>query len=229
MKEILTPEEKKYLRSVSNYLKSLGVSTGNIEFDVESGWDTVDMNELTHFSNRYGAEVPEGLIKILKKIINHVVENDLAGHDIHEDSSWIRGEIDIDGDKQEITASEYWTEYGTHDEITNTFEDESEIFSELKELFKDGNVPEKLEVRFDGGGDSGYINSLFENTKIPVPAGIEDYCYTLLEQNFGGWEINEGSQGNFVFYLKDEIVELNFSENTEIGRTNTLYEEKFSN
>jgi hypothetical protein len=229
MKEILTPEEKKYLRSVSNYLKSLGVSTGNIEFDVESGWDTVDMNELTHFSNRYGAEVPEGLIKILKKIIDYVVENDLAGHDIHEDSSWMRGEIDIDGDRQEITASEYWTEYGTHDEITNTFEDEPEIFSELKELFKDGNVPEKLEVRFDGGGDSGYINSLFENTKITVPAGIEDYCYTLLENNFGGWEINEGSQGNFIFYLKDEIVELNFSENTEIGKTNTLYEEKFSN
>jgi hypothetical protein len=229
MKEILTPEEKKYLRSVSNYLKSLGLNIGNIEFDVESGWDTVDMNELTHFSNRYGAEIPEGLVIILKKIIDHIHKNDLAFHDIHEDTSWIRGEIDIDGDKQEITASEYWTEYGTHDEITNTFEDEPEIFSELKELFKDGNVPEKLEVRFDGGGDSGYINSLFENTKIPVPAGIEDYCYNLLEQDFGGWEINEGSQGNFVFYMNDEIVELNFSENTEIGKTNTLYEEKFSN
>jgi hypothetical protein len=229
MKEILTPEEKKYLRSVSNYLKSLGLNTGNIEFDVESGWDTVDMNELTHFSNRYGAEIPEGLVIILKKIIDYIHENDLAFHDIHEDTSWIRGEIDIDGDKQEITASEYWTEYGTHDEITNTFEDEPEIFSELKELFKDGNVPEKLEVRFDGGGDSGYINSLFENTKIPVPANIEDYCYNLLEQDFGGWEINEGSQGNFVFYMNDEIVELNFSENTEIGKTNTLYEEKFSN
>jgi hypothetical protein len=229
MKGILTPEEKKYLRSVSNYLKSLGTSVGNIEFDVESGWDTVDIIELNQFSNNYRADIPAGLIKILKKIINYIHENDLAFHSIGDDSNWIRGEIDIDGDKQEITASEYWTEYGTHDEITNTFEDESEIFSELKELFKDGNVPEKLEVRFDGGGDSGYINSLFENTRIPVPAGIEDYCYTLLEQNFGGWEINEGSQGNFVFYLKDEIVELNFSENTEIGRTNTLYEEKFSN
>jgi hypothetical protein len=229
MKEILTPEEKKYLRSVSNYLKSLGLNIGNIEFDVESGWDTVDMNELTHFSNRYGAEIPEGLVMILKKIIDHIHKNDLAFHDIHEDTSWIRGEIDIDGDKQEITASEYWTEYGTNDEITNTFEDEPEIFSELKELFKDGNIPEKLEVRFDGGGDSGYINSTFEGTNIPVPTIIEDYCYTLLEQNFGGWEINEGSQGNFVFYLKDEITELNYSENVEIGKTNTLYEEKFSN
>ena len=89
MKEILTPEEKKYLRSVSNYLKSLGVNTGNIEFDVESGWDSVNWEEITQFSNRHGAEIPEGLIKILKKIINYVVEDDLAGHDIHEDSSWI--------------------------------------------------------------------------------------------------------------------------------------------
>jgi hypothetical protein len=229
MKEILTPEEKKYLRSVSNYLKSLGVNTGNIEFDVENGWDEVNWDEITQFSNRHGAEIPEGLIKILKKIINYVVKNDLAGHDIHEDSSWMRGDIEIDGDRQEITASEYWTEYGTHDEITNTFEDEPEMFSELKELFKDENIPEKLEVKFDGGGDSGYIHSTFEGTDIPVPANIEDYCYTLLEQGFGGWEINEGSQGNFVFYLKDEITELNFSENTEISQMNTLYEEKFSN
>jgi len=229
MKEILTSEEKKYLRSVSNYLKSLGVNTGNIEFDVESGWDSVNWEEITQFSNRHGAEIPEGLIKILKKIIDYVVEDDLAGHDIHEDSSWIRGEIDIDGDRQEITASEYWTEYGTNDEITNTFEDEPKIFSELKELFEDGNIPEKLELTFNGGGDSGFIESNFNNTNIPVPAGIEDYCYTLLEQGFGGWEINEGSQGSFVFYMKDEITELNFSENIEIGRTNTLYEEKFSN
>jgi hypothetical protein len=227
MKEILTPEEKKYLRSVSNYLKSLGLNIGNIEFDVESGWDTVDMNELTHFSNRYGAEIPEGLVIILKKIIDYIHENDLAFHDIHEDTSWIRGEIDIDGDKQEITASEYWTEYGTHDEITNTFEDESEIFSELKELFKDGNVPEKLEVRFDGGGDSGYINSLFENTKIPVPAGIEDYCYTLLENDFGGWEINEGSDGVFIFNFNDSTVTLEHTYNTEENQTDTLYEESF--
>jgi len=229
MKEILTPEEKKYLRSVSNYLKSLGVNTGNIEFDVESGWDSVNWDEITQFSNRHGAEIPEGLIKILKKIINYGVEDDLAGHDIHEDSSWIRGEIDIDGDRQEITASEYWTEYGTNDEITNTFEDEPKIFSELKELFEDGNIPEKLELTFNGGGDSGFIESNFNNTNIPVPARTENYCYTLLEQGFGGWEINEGSQGSFVFYMKDEITELNFSENIEIGRTNTLYEEKFSN
>jgi hypothetical protein len=229
MKGILTPEEKKYLRSVSNYLKSLGTNVGNIEFDVESGWDTVDANELTHFSNMYRAEVPAGLIKILKKIIDYVHENDLAFHDTPDDLSWIRGEIDIDGDTQEITVSEYWTEYSTNDTITNTFEDEPEIFMELKELFENGNVPEKLEVRFDGGGDSGYIHSTFEGTNISVPANVEDYCYTLLERFFGGWEINEGSQGNFVFYLKDEITELNYSENTEIGKTNTLYEEKFSN
>jgi len=229
MKGILTPEEKKYLKSVSNYLKSLGIPTGNIEFDVESGWDTVDSDELTHFSNHYRAEVPAGLVKILKKIIDYIQENNLAFHDIPDETSWIRGEIDIDCDRQEITASEYWTEYSTNDTITNTFEDEPEIFMELKDLFEDGNVPESLVVNFDGGGDSGYVNSTFEDTNIPVPTMIEDYCYTLLESNFGGWEINEGSQGNFVFYLKDEITELNYAENTEIGKTNTLYEEKFSN
>ena len=33
--KILTPEEKKYLRRVANYLGSLGMKDGNIEIDVD--------------------------------------------------------------------------------------------------------------------------------------------------------------------------------------------------
>ena len=36
MKGILTPEEKKYLRRVANYISSMGMYDGNIEFDIES-------------------------------------------------------------------------------------------------------------------------------------------------------------------------------------------------
>lgn len=37
----------------------------------------------------------------------------------------------------------------------------------------------------------------------------------MVENHFGGWEINEGSQGRFVFNADDGNLELEFEENTE--------------
>lgn len=235
MKALLTDDDKKYLRRVSNYLKSLGINYGNIELGIEGGWDDVDWDEITHFSNNYTADVPEGLILILKKIVNYIVENNL-GEVYGSELEWFRGEFDIDTVRQEISISEFWTEYDTNDVVSSEFEDEPEVFETLNSLItetekeiKHFRAPKELTVRFEGSGDSGYLNDNFENTILTLPASIEDWCYTELENNFGGWEINEGSSGNFVFNLEDKTVTLNYYENVEVGRTNTLYEEKFSN
>ena len=37
--QVLTPEDKKYLRKVSNYLNSLGMRDGSVEIDVDSPWN----------------------------------------------------------------------------------------------------------------------------------------------------------------------------------------------
>ena len=42
MKALLTDDDKKYLRRVSNYLKSLGINYGNIEIGIEGGWDDIE-------------------------------------------------------------------------------------------------------------------------------------------------------------------------------------------
>jgi hypothetical protein len=210
-------------------LNSLGIKYGNIEIGIEGGWDNIEWREITHFSNNYNADIPEGLILILKKIVNYVVENDL-GEVYGSELEWFRGEFDIDTVRQEISVSEYWTEYDTNDVVSSEFEDEPELFETIDLLFFRGEKkPKELTVRFEGSGDSGYLNDNFENTMLTLPAGIEDWCYTTLENSFGGWEINEGSSGNFVFNLEDKTVTLNYYENIEVGRTNTLYEEKFSN
>ena len=51
-------------------------------------------------------------------------------------------------------------------------------------------------VTFDGGGDSGYIESV-DSEDREVPKFILDILYEILELNYGGWEINEGSMGEF--------------------------------
>ena len=36
---------------------------------------------------------------------------------------------------------------------------------------------------------------------------IEDFCYDLLADNHGGWEINEGQNGNITWNSKDDEIE----------------------
>jgi hypothetical protein len=52
-----------------------------------------------------------------------------------------------------------------------------------------------------------------------VPSNIKNICYSLLEE-YGGWEINEWSQGNIVF-TKDEIS-VNHEWNTEEDDSNEI-------
>ena len=64
MKGILTPEEKQYLRRVSNYLGSMGMQDGNVEIDIDNGW-TFDYNDINWdyvslFANNYNADIPSG-------------------------------------------------------------------------------------------------------------------------------------------------------------------------
>lgn len=99
-------------------------------------------------------------------------------------------------------------------------------------------------VTFDGSGDSGQIEdiSLEDNLLESNVAGasvnkgtiwtdegsvenidtnptmrevIEELCYAILEGVCGGWEINEGSYGEFVFDVKKRKVRLDFNERVE--------------
>ena len=41
---------------------------------------------------------------------------------------------------------------------------------------------------------------------------VEQLCYDYLEDKCGGWEINEGSYGEFIFYVDERKVVLDFNE-----------------
>jgi hypothetical protein len=69
-----------------------------------------------------------------------------------------------------------------------------------------------LQLDYNGSGDSGYIESSFVDGGR-VPANIENWCYEVLENNYGGWEINEGSQGYFLFDTKNNTIELELTYN----------------
>ena len=99
---------------------------------------------------------------------------------------------------------------------------------EEKGVLDDIKIPEDgyMTLKYNGGGDSGYIESDFDNGE-PVPSQIEDWCYKELEENFGGWEINEGSQGEFQFDFNEKTVVLAHTYNTILDKSNTIWEEEF--
>jgi len=228
---ILTPEEKKYLGKVSRYLSSLGISYGEITFEMEPDDDEISYGENyfpTHFENNYTAEIPDGLVPILKKIISYVDDEGLYDELPNDANIVYQGfEITIDSVKKEISLTHmysYQTEGGSqgveYDDMIEEWEE--------KGVFDETEIPEDdyLVLKYNGGGDSGYIESNFESGQ-PVPPEIEEWCYQELEENFGGWEINEGSQGEFQFYFDKKYVILSHAYNIEESISNTLWEEEF--
>jgi hypothetical protein len=230
---ILTPEEKKYLGKISRYLSSLGMNYGEIQFEMDPYDDEISYSEdyfPTHFENNYTAEIPDGLVPILKKIIDYFDDADLFSN--LSDSGEIdyqRFEIQIDGNgpKREISLTHIFSYYGEGDSQGVEYDDVIEEWEE-KGVFDDTEIPEDnyLVLKYNGGGDSGYIESNFESGQ-PVPTEVEEWCYQKLEENFGGWEINEGSQGEFQFDFNEKTVGVSCTYNTMIDESNTLWEEKF--
>ena len=239
MKGILTPEEKQYLRRISNYLGSMGMQDGNIEIDMDNqeefDYDNVDWDYITHFTNNYNADIPSGLIPILQKIMMYCDNNNLIKEPDYDDMNYQRLEYDIDVDSKKISFTRWWSFYTRGEGSSVTWEDEQgkELFEHWEEsgVLEDLTIPDDgiLKVTYNGSGDSGYLESSFNETGDGVPAAIEDWCYRELSDNYSGWEINEGSDGEFIFNFHDMTVELIHTENIEDNASDTYYEESFNN
>lgn len=239
MKNILTTEEKTYLNRVCRYLGSLGMKNGTISIELDNeqdsiSEDTINWKQVTHFDNNYRADIPEGLFPILKKIWTFAVDNNLFEfpYDI-EYVNYQYIEIEIDGLSKDISVKHYYTFYdqsSPESQLYDSKEDKEMFDGWMDNELKDTEVPEGgiLTARYNGSGDSGYLDSYFEETGDSIPNVIENWCYDELESNYGGWEINEGSEGYFLFNFNDSTISLEHTMNVEENVGNTLYEENFS-
>ena len=97
----------------------------------------------------------------------------------------------------------------------------------------------KVMVIFDGGGDSGQINEVLakngdtpvdlpetqvefqqiewngrkaEPSKCTLRDAIEALCFNYLSHEHGGWENNDGGQGEFSFDVAAEQIDLEFEQ-----------------
>jgi hypothetical protein len=87
-----------------------------------------------------------------------------------------------------------------------------EIVEQLKSVYGDS-----CNCTYDGGGDSGWVSDEVRCSKgrLKLNEQLEGICYDLLELYYGGWEINEGSNGSIDFNFDDQIVEIYHNQNVE--------------
>jgi hypothetical protein len=226
----LSPAQKKTLKLFSYYVQSYGhtetnkscwISDCSID-DINDNW----ISSTGRFFDSYDA---------IDSVINQIIEdNELSSKSFSDcDNS---GELDINIDAVEckilITLSErvYGTnESGTEYDFTD-FKDNEGVVKFMK-LLTELSIPIAY-VEFNGGGDSGDIEtSVYDENNglldVDYDNEVENFLYGCLSNFYSGWEINEGSFGKFVFYPIDNIIQLEFNENTEdfVDRGKVFYSE----
>lgn len=141
-----------------------------------------------------------------------------------------KGEISISMDTNERKLDfrlyeEVQNENDMGDSKEINFEEDPEIEKFINKLKEEEVYVGKVE--FNGGGDSGEVYGYLEadHTNVDLDRDIENFLYNWLENFYGGWEINEGSHGDFVFDLKENKIFLNFYEhsNERIDRGKVLH------
>jgi hypothetical protein len=226
MKPILTPEDKKYLKFFTKYLQSYGEKTGTFRFeDFGSGYDYEGGGDTLQLEENYYLEIPPTIVPIMDKIVRYCQQNI---PDVEDDISSSSLEIMVDMDGS--IGAEYCWRFFTVDNLHNSFDVSDgleKVFNELDEE----NISGTIFVTFDGNGDSGSIEQAEDESghSVNLSTEMEDWCYNILENNYGGWEINEGSSGKFTFNTEDRTCELEFGWNNENTECDTIYEEKFDN
>lgn len=229
MKIILTPEDKKYLRFYGKYIQSYGEKETTFRID---DWnpDYTDIHDgRLHADENYYLDIPERITPIIRKISESLSDYEPNYESDDIGSTWADFKIDSQDNSVHV---EFCYSYYTRDEQGMSW-DEVEIsaddtLSKIMDELRESNVP-YMSVKFDGNGDSGSIEGAEDEDGaiIDLPADIEDWCYNQLESNYGGWEINEGSNGSFIFNTEKNEVILDFAWNNENTECDTIYEEKF--
>lgn len=228
MENILTPEERKYLRFISKYLLSYGEDVGTIKLE---DFDSININDLVgsgfaHFDENYYLEVPGQLEPIIVKLARYA---EPKMPEVYEDINSSSFDIVIDTQKQELTGLYTYSYYSNEDSSVEYTSDDDKVDDMFEEM-SESNI-DWVEVPFTGSGDSGSIDTPTDKdgSTVSVSSSIEDWCYNQLESHYGGWEINEGSQGKFVFDYQNRTVELIFSWNNEVYESDTIFEFPFGN
>lgn len=218
-----TDENKKILKLLHFWMKSEGGGGFSMNYYVDE-YGSVDTWFSPHFMGIYASsnEVPNKFMNFLEEIYNIVLNDESITNELESDyRHTISIEYRTSGQFFEIVDTLY--DIQTNNFFSKSKIEDKEIIEELIKWKSEGN--ESIRVDFNGGGDSGYIDGQGHGNnsgRYNLPAGLEDFLYNMLEREHGGWEINEGAQGEFEINTTDYTVNLNCGINEEVSDNKDL-------
>lgn len=200
---------KNKLRIICKYLKGLGIEKAPFRIDFDGGVQWFELDIPYNISDTIEKSIQE-ILEIYEDDLYEIGPGSLdnpneyftaSGEIIPSENKIIIEGVDFQGYNTQNSASYY--------DIEDYKEGESayDYFIEVRK-YLDEIKSDSITVTYEGGGDSGFIETSYESSNGggSIPAGIEDICYKLLEE-FGGWEINEGSQGSIMLSRNEIEIE----------------------
>ena len=241
----LTEKQKKDLNSFSLILNSLNMEDG-VEwyYRYYSEWEDDEPNG-PYYNNRDVSSELNFLPGSIGELFEEIKENFDTGNLYNEYYGTENGNLFfiLNAEKKEIIVNyDYYDMITEESNIEKNFSDFSNVTAgwrgeerAVKTLTNQNVVNELIKqysnfckLRYDGGGDSGWIEDEIETengiTKIKketdadvdgIEANLETISYDLLELYYGGWEINEGSTGSINYNFQEQKVTMTHYQNVE--------------
>lgn len=192
---------KKKFNLVNKFLRGYGLE--KIEFSWSWYAYDVDEPEWDWYSSslKYERKVdlPKNILFIITEILQPFWNKPLEG--IRAETGTYRIDLEIYPNESKWVIIGLYEEDVTQEE-NHTIEITEENFNE----YLDNKDIEFIKAEYDGGGDSGWIPTVFVDGKDlgdmnrvwqnPEYKLLVDELYNILERRVSGWEIDDGSNGN---------------------------------
>jgi hypothetical protein len=220
MRPQVTEEQLKSLKLFALYLRSYGAETATKDYNIEYCQIEYEDDYFNSPDTSILIQTYDKIDEVLKEILetNQLIDNATTDCDL-------RGqlEIEIDCIERTLTATaSQWVFESNGFEFSKTLEEisedyDEETYNEVLRIFELIGENGEGEARFEGSGDSGYLDSdmNINGSSEDIPTLIEDMLNKWLEETGVDWYNNEGGQGSFIFSPKDSEIYLNVEQNYE--------------
>lgn len=229
----LNDQQKKDLKKFSLLLNAMNMEDGNFIYEYPCYDSTWDELEGPRYKGRLvEINTPKTITDLFADIRDDFDTSNFYNESYGNETGNLYFDINVEESNINVTYSFYLMST-ENSSITRSFGDLLTAPTpwdnpQVKDQFKILNDPkfidemskkygQDLEITYDGGGDSGWINEdVQSSTGDAVMDGrIEDIGYALLESYYSGWEINEGSSGIIYFNFRKKEIHITHTLNYE--------------
>lgn len=213
---------EKKIELILRFLEKLGIDRMDVQVQViddHVDWinDDADIVKDGKWVNeRFIIRTP--IDRYIEQIVDEYID-EIVSNNVSNGTGFFRVNLEFNQVEKflKITSEEqYYDTQGTGIEYDNLEEEKPNWYDEISKLFNEEENVKYFTMTYEGSGDSGYISNRMESStdvSLEVPEEIGNIIYNILNKNFSGWEINEGSEGEIIIYPNK--IEVGHSWNTE--------------